>query len=253
MRFGPVLRAQWRSSHAGAGDRGQAPGRCVRSCPCREFGVQRLDVAVELAPLRPHLRHEIMHPAARPSRGISQQRIDRQLELAPALRDDIPALEQDRPELVQKRPPGAHQTLSDPVECLHVHLVLGLQLDEPHRQLDEPHRRPRCSLGDRLGIPVVVLLRLHVGPHVFRRHQPDLMPLIGQDASHQMRAAARFHGDDRTRQPRPELDHALPPHPTSKDNGSRLVQPDDAAHRLAQIDPDDRDGHGSPSFSASVR
>ena len=46
------------------------------------------------------------------------------------------------------------------MQGLHVELCLGLQLDEPHR-------RPGRRLGDRLRIPIVVLLRLDIGPDIF--------------------------------------------------------------------------------------
>src|SRR5215831_13200206 len=46
-------------------------------------------------------------------------------------------------------------------------------------ELDKSHRRPRRCLRNRLGISLVVFLRLHIGSHVFWRHQPHPMPLLG--------------------------------------------------------------------------
>jgi hypothetical protein len=62
------------------------------------------------------------------------------------------------------------------VQDLRVELRLALELDEAHR-------RPRRGFGDRLGIPLVVLLRLHVGLHVLGRHQPHIMTLLTQDTA----------------------------------------------------------------------
>ncbi|NRP75248.1 hypothetical protein ILFOPFJJ_06171 [Ensifer psoraleae] len=42
----------------------------------------------------------------------------------------------------------------------------------PRSSPDKPHRRPGCCFRDRLGIVVVVLVRLHIGPHIFRRPPP---------------------------------------------------------------------------------
>ena len=42
------------------------------------------------------------------------------------------------------------------MQRLDVELLLALELDEAHSG-------PRCRLGDRLGIAIIVLLSLHVG------------------------------------------------------------------------------------------
>jgi hypothetical protein len=49
-------------------------------------------------------------------------------------------------------------------------------------------------LGDRFGILVVILLRLDVGMHIFRRHQSDGVFLSCQPPAEVMCTTARFHG-----------------------------------------------------------
>jgi hypothetical protein len=56
-------------------------------------------------------------------------------------------------------------------------------------------------LGDRLGVALVVLLRLDVGLDVLRRHQPDLVTLLAQHPAEVMSAAAGLHRHDPGRQP----------------------------------------------------
>jgi hypothetical protein len=61
-------------------------------------------------------------------------------------------------QLIDQRRSFAHHPVAGAVQRLHVELLLALQLDEAHR-------RPGRRLGDRLRVPVVVLLRLDVGAH----------------------------------------------------------------------------------------
>ena len=51
----------------------------------------------------------------------------------------------------------------------------------------------------------------------------------GEVPSEVMRAAKRFHRDNAWRQPPNEVSQRAPPHPSTHDNHSRLVQPDEAA------------------------
>ena len=76
-------------------------------------------------------------------------------------------------------------------------------------QLDKAHGRGCRRLGDALGVAIVVLLRLPIRLHIFRRHQLDIMSLVREQATKVMRAAARLHGDDTGRQLRGEADSPL--------------------------------------------
>jgi hypothetical protein len=157
------------------------------------------------------------------------------------LRHDDPALEQERADLVHERGALGHQPVAHAVECLVVELVLALQRNEAHGG-------PRRSFGDRLGISVIVLLCLDVGPHILRRHQPYLVPLGGQHAARVMGAAARLHSGDAGRQLGCEREHRLAAHPPLHHDLARLVQPNNTAAVLAEIDTENRDLHGSAPF-----
>ena len=62
------------------------------------------------------------------------------------------------------------------MQALHVELFLALQFNKPHC-------RPGRGLRNRLGVPVVIPLRLNVTAHILRRHQAHFVPLIEQHAS----------------------------------------------------------------------
>jgi hypothetical protein len=108
------------------------------------------------------------------------------LQLPSSLRNGDTALHQHRPQLVDQGGSFADKPITDTMQRLHVELVGALQLDEAHG-------RPGGGFGDRFGVPVVVLLRLDVWADIFRRHQPDLMPVATQDTPQMVRAAAGFH------------------------------------------------------------
>ena len=83
----------------------------------------------------------------------------------------------------------ADESFSGAMQRLQIRLRLALHWHEAHR-------RPCCGFGDRLRVTVIVLLRLDVGPHVLRRHQPHLVPGFSEDPPKMMRAAAGFHRND---------------------------------------------------------
>jgi hypothetical protein len=62
------------------------------------------------------------------------------------------------------------------MERLHVELVLALQLDKTHR-------RPRRGFRDPLGVAIVVLLCLDIGPHIFGGHQSDVVTMAANSRS----------------------------------------------------------------------
>jgi len=61
--------------------------------------------------------------------------------------------------LVEQRRALTHQTIPYPVQCLHVELFLGFELDKPHGW-------PRCCLGDGFRITIIVLLSLDIGANI---------------------------------------------------------------------------------------
>src|SRR5262249_4421185 len=80
------------------------------------------------------------------------------------------------------------QPLTHPVERLQIELLGGLCCDELHR-------RALHRLGDRFGVPEVILLSLRIRAHVLRRHQPRVVSEHLQLAAEMMRTHASFHAD----------------------------------------------------------
>jgi hypothetical protein len=69
--------------------------------------------------------------------------------------------------------------------------------------------------------------------------------LAGENPAEMVRPAARLHRDHAGRKLGRQADQRLAPHPPAQDDRSRDIQPDDAADVLAEIDAEDRNGHGS--------
>jgi hypothetical protein len=174
------------------------------------------------------------HPRAQ-SRSVLfvHQHAQKLLQLPLALGRDHPAFKQDGAQLIDQRRPLSDQPVSGSVERLHIELVLALQLDKTHR-------RPRRGFRDPLGVAIIVLLRLDIGPHIFGGHQSDGVTMSGEQPAKVMRAAAGLHSDDARRkllrQPNQGLSSCLTPH----HDRAGCVKPDDAADVLAEIDAKDR-------------
>ena len=81
-----------------------------------------------------------------------QQCLQMQLQLAPSLGGDDASFQQKSTHLIDQRRAFTHQSVARTMQALHVELLLTFQLDEPHCG---PCRR----FGNRLRIPVIVLLR----------------------------------------------------------------------------------------------
>jgi hypothetical protein len=122
------------------------------------------------------------------SAALVHQHAQELLELPLALRRDQPSLQQNGAQLIDQSRPLTDQTVPRPMKGLHIELVLALQFDKAHRW-------SRRRLRDPLGVAIVVLLRLDIGPDIFRRHQPDVVAVAGEDAAEVMGAAARSAAD----------------------------------------------------------
>jgi hypothetical protein len=158
----------------------------------------------------------------------------------------MPCSIQHGAQLIYQCGPFADQPVPDAMEGLHVELLGTLQLDEAHR-------RPRRGFGNRFCIPVIVLLRLHVWPNIFRRHQPDLMPMVTHYATKMVSTTAGFHRHHARRHAGGELDHAVSMHPSPHDDVSGAVQTNHAAAGLPQVDPENRDLHWNAPFPPIAR
>src|SRR5205085_4552627 len=110
-----------------ARDRHQAMCRLVGAGMRRELSVERFDTAVEARPLLTDLGDESLDTRANLRLGIRHENADRRLELAAALRENETALQQDRAELVHEHGAHADQPRPDPVQAMHVELLLRLE------------------------------------------------------------------------------------------------------------------------------
>jgi hypothetical protein len=119
-----------------------------------------------------------------------------------------------------------------------LNVLLNLALD-----LNKPHCRPHRSLRDCLGAEIVVLLRLHIGPHVFRRRESNLMPPSGEHPAQMMRAAARLHRDNALPKTRRETLKRTAPHPTPQNHSATRIHSRNAAGVLAKINSKDNVVH----------
>ena len=125
------------------------------------------------------------------------------------------------------------------MQGLHVELVLALQFDKAHR-------RPGHRLRDSLGVAIVVLLRLDVGPDIFGRHQPDIMAVSGEHTAQMMGAAAGLHPDNARRELLRQSNQRLAPYLATHHNRAGRIQPNHAADVLAEVDAKHRDIHPFP-------
>jgi hypothetical protein len=157
------------------------------------------------------------------------------VQLAAPLRNEDAALHKHGAELIDQRGALCDEPIASTVKHLHVELLGRFQFDKPHR-------RTRRRFGDRFRIPVVVLVRPHVGAHKFRRHQPDLEAVIAQQATKVVGAPASLHRHDARLELRYDFEDIVstqaPPH---HDLPAAVVKARKAAYILAQVDPNNRD------------
>ena len=78
--------------------------------------------------------------------------------------------------------------------------------------------------------------------------QDTRLRLCGQSPPHVVGTAAGFHGHNASRQLRGEGDDRLAPHTPAQDHPASLVQANNAATGLAQIDPENRNSHAPSPF-----
>src|SRR5690349_20436619 len=114
---------------------------------------------------------------------------------------------------------------------LHVQLRLTLEGDKTHRQTCR-------GLCNRLRIAIVVLLRLDVGTHILRRHQPHVIALLLELPPKVMRNATCLHCDDTNGIFENKADHAISTYATPKHHLPSCVKSDQAAAILAKVNAD---------------
>lgn len=169
-----ILRADTR-------DCGRQPGCLVGPGLCGEFGVKSRDAAVQFLPLTVKVIDQqpvrVAQPNPCPPANSASRRCS---SLRRPCGARMPRSSRMARSLVDQRCSFAPQPISGTIQALHVQLGLTLQIHEPHGGTG-------CGLGDRFGIAVIVFLSFDIGPHVFRRHQTNLIPMIAQRAGKRTR------------------------------------------------------------------
>src|ERR1700733_10215741 len=96
---------------------------------------------------------------------------------------------------------------------------------------------------DPLGVAIVVLLRLDVGPDVFRRHQPDVMAADREQPPQRMGPAAGLHPDNERKKLLRQSNQRLSPYLATHNDRAGRMQPNHAADVLAEVHAKHRDIH----------
>jgi hypothetical protein len=168
--------------------------------------------------------------------ALVRQRFQGRLQLAAALRRHDPALQQQPPQAIDQRRLLRHQTLPRPMQRLNVRLAFAL-----HRH--QPHGRPPRRLGDRLGVEIVVLARLHIGANALRRRQPRFVAPRRKNPPQMASPTTGFLRRDAAPTPADEIRRRLAPQSAPPNNPPRRIQARQAARVLAKVNPDNHDVH----------
>ena len=105
----------------------------------------------------------------------------------------------------------------------------------------KPHIRSGDRLADRLGVNRIVLMPLHIGLHVGRRHQANGVAECLQFARPMVRRGAGFDADQAWRQLLEEGQH-IPPLELATENDIALrIDAVNLENRLGDVETDGRD------------
>src|SRR2546427_8096666 len=156
-------------------------------------------------------------------------------ELGHQLPQPLNALSRHDSKLAERRPQrvGYHGALPHQQRAGGVNSHRRLLLYALHRH--RPHRRTADRLADRLRVPAVVLVALHIRLHIGRRHQPDLVAITADHPSPVVRTATGLNAHRAGRQLCKELLHGAAPKLTPQHNTSRCINPVNLEHVLRQI------------------
>lgn len=138
---------------ADAGDGQQPPHPLIRASSLGELGIEICNPLIEGNPAQTHIADEPVNAGPEHWLIVIQHLTEAGGKLCAPLRNDIAAFEEKTSDLVHQRGTVSDQLITNAVQRLHIELLLGLQLHKPHR-------RASCRFRDRLGIAIIVLLRL---------------------------------------------------------------------------------------------
>ncbi|VIO74458.1 hypothetical protein CI1B_52310 [Bradyrhizobium ivorense] len=161
--------------------------------------------------------------------------LTRLLEPGHQLAQPLIALRRHDPELAQRRPQRVrgHRPLPNQQRAGAVNRQRRLLRDALHRH--KAHRRPAHRLADRLRVPAIVLVALHIRLHIGRRHQLDFVAVLPDHPCPMMRAATGLHAHQARRQLRKKLLHGGPPKLPPQHHSSRRINPVNLKHVLRQV------------------
>lgn len=106
----------------------------------------------------------------------------------PSLPDANAAFHEKTTRLIDQPCAAMDQAFTGAMQCLQIKLFGRLHGNETHC-------RTARRLGYSLRIPIIVLMDLHIGAHIQRRHQSGLMTQILTKTSNVMSAATGLHRD----------------------------------------------------------
>ena len=104
--------------------------------------------------------------------------------------------------------------------------------------LNKPHGRPCHRFADRFRIGHVVLVPLHIGLHVARRHQTHLVPQCFDLPCPVMRGGAGLHTNQTRRLFLEEGKHLTPPQLSADHHGTLRINAVDLKNVLRKINTD---------------
>src|SRR6516225_8657186 len=154
-------------------------------------------------------------------------------------------LEQESANLVNHCGAAYDPPFADSVQRLQVELVIAFDRHKAHRGTG--HR-----FGNRFGIDVVVLVRLHVRLHILGRHQAHVMPLFSQSAAEKMRSSAGLHADQACAKVRCKAQQLRPRALLANYDCTPCVQTYKVKDRLPKIDTNGANLHGTPPVLTST-
>jgi hypothetical protein len=167
------------------GNRHETTAGFMFACSLHDQRVGFINLALQLPQLTLQLCQQHAQRSGQTVLRIFQSARQRSFGMSASLAERDPALQQQPAHLADHRRPATDPAIAHPVQRLHVQLVVAL---DGHKA----HLRSSHGFGDRFGIDVVVLVRLHVGLHVLGRHQANLVALLPQAATEEVGAAARL-------------------------------------------------------------
>jgi hypothetical protein len=132
-----------------------------------------------------------------------------------------------------------YQSIANPVHCLHVELLLSLDLYEAHVLF-------RYRFSDRFGVDEVVLVRFSIGFDELSRNEPHVMTLFSQCSSHEVRSCTSFQTNKRFLQVRGICQQLRARELLAHQNFVPFPQCNQVKGGFAQVDADGCDVHCDP-------